>query len=98
MIFNWEQLLTWLKRNIKDKLLQDILTEGNIVLLGVFSKIPGSIWPGWVIKFGETCWIAVIVDNKHKQYRWYRLKELPNEKDRIDIDDRRAADHIKSVD
>jgi hypothetical protein len=83
MIFTKDQLLTWIKRNVKDRFLQDILAEGNVILLGTFSKIPGSIWPGWVIKFGEKHWVAVIVDNKQRQYRWYRLKELPDEKDRI---------------
>lgn len=73
MIFTKEQLLTWLRRAVKDRLVQDALGRGETVLYGSFDPLPGGKVPGWIIKVGE----QYICVSATKPPRWWRTKEIP---------------------
>ena len=73
MIFTKEQLLTWMQRNIRDKLLQDALGRGEVIIYGGFSPLPGSKVAGWIIKIGG----QFICVSATKPPRWWRTKEIP---------------------
>lgn len=73
MIFTKDQLLTWIRRNSKDRLLQDALGRGKVIIYGGFNPLPGGKVAGWIIKIGEQ-YICVTAT---KPPRWYRTKTIP---------------------
>ena len=73
MIINREQLLTWIRRNIKDRLIQDSLAEGNVVLFGGFDPLPGGKIAGWIIKVGE----QYVCISATRPPRWWQTKTIP---------------------
>lgn len=73
MILNREQLITWLKRNVKDRPIQDTLANEDTILYGGFDPLPGSKVAGWIIKIGE----HYVCISATRPPRWWRAKEIP---------------------
>ncbi len=45
-----EQLLRWLEQNAPTAYMRRAVGEGNVEFLGMFQKIPGSKFPGWIVQ------------------------------------------------
>ena len=73
MIFTKDQLLTWIKRNVKDCLIQDALGRGEVIIYGGFDPLPGGKVVGWIIKIGE----QFVCISATRPPRWWRTKEIP---------------------
>lgn len=75
-IRNRNDLLAWLEENASSKAIHRALLGGTVELFGAFDPVPGSLFPGWIIKIKFKSYVYVIiivVDIVNGRMRNYRI-------------------------
>lgn len=78
---NRTDLILWLDKSSVSAAVKRALWTGSIELLGGFSRIPPSDYPGWIFKLisrrGKEYLIAIICDTDKKCHRKMELESVP---------------------
>jgi len=79
MIHHRQQLITWLLKNVTDRVIQNAIESGRIENCGGFNPLPTTNLPGWILIItsgrNKTYNIAVVSENF--KLRWFRVKDVP---------------------
>lgn len=85
-----QQLINWLSNNAPDRIISKAVAQGEMELLGGFSPVAGSSYPGFIVYIIETLgigvykstYVGIVIDNQRHSIRSFRVRE-PNWKDWI---------------
>lgn len=79
MIHCRDHLISWLLKNVTDRVLHNVLETGVVENLGVFNPLPTSDQMGFIVQLislHETAYNIAIVIGACGKYRWFRIKEF----------------------
>jgi len=79
MIHCRQHLISWLLKNVTDRVLHNVLETGRIENLGVFDPLPTSVDSGFIVQLTslhETIYNIAVVSGACNKYRWFRVKEI----------------------
>lgn len=72
-----QQLINWLIKNVKDRVLFNALESGTVELLGGFERLPGSSASGWIVRLMTTYNTEYLIAiTATDPIRWYRIQEV----------------------
>ena len=79
MIHCRQHLISWLLKNVTDRVLQNALESGGVENLGWFDPLPTSDAAGFLIRLTSvhsTTYIVAVAAGPCGKYRWFRVKEF----------------------
>ena len=79
MIHHRQQLITWLLKNVTDRVIQNAMESGRIENCGGFNPLPTTNLPGWVliVTSGRNKVYNIAVVSENFKLRWFRVKDVP---------------------
>ena len=79
MIHCRQHLISWLLKNVTDRVLHNALESGRIENLGAFNPLPTSDKMGFLVRITSvhnTTYIIAVVSGVCNKYHWSRVKEF----------------------
>lgn len=79
MIHCRQHLISWLLKNVTDRVLCNVLESGRVENLGVFDPLPTSDQMGFLVRITSvhnTTYIIAVVIGPCNKYRWFQVKEF----------------------
>ncbi len=81
MLHTRSELIEWIKQNVNDRVLLNVIDRGSVEVLGGFNPLPTSTNPGWMVRikspFGQAYLIAVAWDTVNFRLYWFRAPNIP---------------------
>jgi len=78
MIHHRQQLITWLLKNVTDRVIQNAMESGQIENCGGFNPLPTTVLPGWIVAVtsGRNKIYNIAIVSENFKLRWFRVKEV----------------------